>query len=83
MLKTLALLSFVVYLGIGVASYWMTAGAEADWDQLVTYLWVCFWPFVIVLILLYFRPLIFLVLAAAIFIGWPIARQFWRRSPSP
>ncbi len=83
MLKTLAPLFVIVYLGIGVVSYWISAGAEADWNQLVTYIWVCFWPFVIVLTLLYFRPFVFLALAAAIFFGWSAVRRFWRQSPLP
>jgi hypothetical protein len=74
--KKLLLVSFAAfYLGVGTVSYLLIAGSQADWWQLVTYVWVLFWPFVILLGFLYFRPLLVLAALAIAFISWRMARR--------
>lgn len=76
MSKTLLLVSFVIiYVGIGATSYSLIAGSQADWWQLVSYIWVLFWPFVILLGFLYYRPLLFLAALAMAFISWRIVQR--------
>jgi hypothetical protein len=78
MLRALVFSCCLLYLGIGVSSYWVAAGTQADWWQLVTYVWVFLWPFVILLTLFYYNPVAFLAAAAAavaIFRGWTLARR--------
>lgn len=75
MLRTLLLVCCLGWLGIGVASYLAMAGAQADWSQLVTYIWVLFWPFVLLLGLLYYSPIAFLAVVAAVVVGRRIVRR--------
>lgn len=81
MFRVLFSLCFIIWVGIGVASYWVAAGTQADWSQLVTYIWVFFWPFVILLTLIYYSPFAFLAVAAAIFFGWFVVRRCAQRRP--
>ena len=73
MFNRLLLLSCImIYVAIGVASYALAAGSEANWSQLVTYIWSFFWPSVILLGLLYYRPLPFVAVFAAILLFWRV-----------
>jgi hypothetical protein len=72
MFKGLLLFSFFVYVAIGATSYGLIAGSQADWSQLVTYVWTLFWPFVILLGLFYYSPFIFLAILAAAIIAWQL-----------
>jgi hypothetical protein len=72
MFKGLLLFSFFVYVAIGAASYGLIAGSQADWSQLVTYVWTLFWPFVILLGFFYYSPFIFLAILAAAIIAWQL-----------
>lgn len=75
MYTPLSLLGFVIYAAIGVMSYLLIAGAQTNWWQLVTYVWIFFWPFVILLGLLYYRPVLFLVVLATFMVGLWMARR--------
>jgi hypothetical protein len=75
MIKLLLLFCFFIYVAVSATSYGLVAGNQADWWQLVTYLWVFFWPIVILLGLLYYSPLVFFAVLAASIGGWLV----WRR----
>lgn len=75
MLRALLLVCCVGWLGIGVASYVAMAGAQTDWSQLVTYIWLLFWPCVLLLGAFYESPVAFLMVAAAVIVGWRIVRR--------
>jgi hypothetical protein len=75
MYKALSLLGFVIYVAVGVISYLLMAGTQTDWSQLVTYIWILFWPFIIFLALFYYRPVIILIVVTALIVGLRIARR--------
>jgi MFS superfamily sulfate permease-like transporter len=75
MIKVLLLFCFFIYVAISATSYSLVAGGQADWWQLVTYLWVFFWPVVILLGLLYYNPLAFLAVLVASIGGWLVWRK--------
>jgi hypothetical protein len=57
MFTSLLLLILFIDVAIGATSYWLVAGSQTDWSQLVTYVWILFWPFVILLGLIYYSPI--------------------------
>jgi MFS superfamily sulfate permease-like transporter len=69
------LLIFFIDVAIGVTSYCLVAGGQTDWSQLITYVWILFWPFVILLGLFYYSPITFLAVFVTVIFGWRIARR--------
>lgn len=75
MIGAILSLLFFIYLSIGATSYWLIAGSRADWSHLVTYIWIFFWPLVILLGAIYYSPVTILALIAVIIISLWFARR--------
>jgi hypothetical protein len=75
MFTSLLLLIFFIDVAIGATSYCLVAGSQTDWSQLVAYVWILFWPFVILLGLFYYSPITFLAVFVAVIFGWRMARR--------
>jgi len=76
MFASLLLLIFSIDVAVGATSYWLVAGSQTDWSQLVTYVWILFWPFVMLLGLFYYSPITFLAVFVVVILGWWMARRY-------
>jgi hypothetical protein len=76
MFTSLLILIFFIDVAIGATSYCLVAGSQPDWSQLVTYVWILFWPFLMLLGLLYYSPITFLAVFAAAILGSWMARRY-------
>ena len=75
MFASLLLLIFFIDVAVGATSYWLVAGSQTDWSQLITYIWILFWPFVMLLGLFYYSPITFLAVFVVVILGWWMARR--------
>ena len=76
MFASLLLLIFSIDVAVGATSYWLVAGSQTDWSQLITYIWILFWPFVMLLGLFYYSPITFLAVFVVVILGWWMARRY-------
>lgn len=73
--KMLLLFGFIINVAIGVTSYVVIAGTQTNWSEFVTYIWIFFWPIVVQLVLLYYRPIPELMMVSLAIIGVRMVRR--------
>ena len=76
MYTSLLLLILFIDVTVGATTYCLVAGSQTDWSQLITYIWILFWPFVMLLGLFYYSPITFLAVFVVVILGWWMARRY-------